>query len=135
MEITRGIHGMGNYHLHTQFNDTANGLPLVEDIVYSPAEIVKRIKTSNLKLPYQGNKNSPSTQDSLKTVTKPTSQTERAQQIIAERKICFDPGLKTFTILGSRDKPQAVKLFPKEICTCPSTVQCYHIIAAKLSKA
>lgn len=41
--------------------------------------------------------------------------------------------MKTFTILGSGDKPQAVKLFPKETCTCPSTVQCYHILAAKMS--
>ena len=41
--------------------------------------------------------------------------------------------MKTFTVLGSGDKPQAVKLFPKPTCTCPSTVQCYHILAAKLS--
>ena len=27
----------------------------------------------------------------------------------------------------------AVKLFPAEACSCPSTSRCYHIIAARLS--
>lgn len=42
----------------------------------------------------------------------------------------FDSGLHTFTVLGSENKPQAVKLFPTPTCTCPSTSQCYHILAA-----
>ena len=29
--------------------------------------------------------------------------------------------------------PHLVTLFPKETCTCPSTTQCYHILAAKLA--
>ena len=29
--------------------------------------------------------------------------------------------------------PHLVTLFPKEICTCASTTQCYHILAAKLA--
>lgn len=62
MEIMRGIHGMGNYHLHTQFKDLLNEPLFVEDEVYSPAEIVKRIKTNNFKLSYKKRK------DHLKTV-------------------------------------------------------------------
>ena len=45
----------------------------------------------------------------------------------------FDPNLHTFTIVGSEGRPQAVKLFPKQSCTCPATSTCYHILAAKLS--
>ena len=120
----RGIHGMGNYHLHTQFKDR---ILLVEDTVYTPEEIVQRIKESDSKL------TSRNSSDTQATTTKPTSQIERARRVIADKKISFDTGLKTFTILGSGDKLQAVKLFPKETCTCPSTVQCYHILAAKLS--
>ena len=128
MEIMRGVHGTGNYHLHAQFKNLSNEPPFTEEVVYSPAEIVQRIKTKSFESS-DGNSYLSSTQ----AVIKPTSQIERAQHVIAERKISFDPSLKTFTVLGSGDKPQAVKLFPKETCTCVSTVQCYHILAAKLS--
>ena len=61
------------------------------------------------------------------------SQRVRAQQLITDKKISFDPSLRTFIILGSGDKPHAVRLFPNETCTCPSMTQCYHILAAKMS--
>ena len=35
--------------------------------------------------------------------------------------------------MGTTGNAHAVRLFPKESCTCPSTNLCYHIIAAKLS--
>ena len=38
-----------------------------------------------------------------------------------------------FTVLGTTGKPHAVRLFPKESCTCPSTSQCYHILAVRMS--
>ena len=36
-----------------------------------------------------------------------------------------------FVIKGSNDSKYAVTLFPNETCQCPSTTECYHIIAAK----
>ena len=30
-------------------------------------------------------------------------------------------------------RPHVVTLFPKETCSCPSTTECYHILAAKMS--
>ena len=60
------------------------------------------------------------------------SQRERAHRLIQEKKIAYDSNLHTFTVLGSEDKPQAVKLFPTPTCTCPLTSQCYHILAAKM---
>ena len=128
-EIMRGIHGMGNYCLHPQFNHVSSCVPLVEETVYTPDEIVQRIKASDLKSLYQASEKSSSFQASTK---RPTSMTERAQHVIAERKISFDAGLKTFAVVGSGNKPQAIKLFPKPMCTCPSTKSCYHILAAKL---
>ena len=41
--------------------------------------------------------------------------------------------LGVFTVIGTAGNPHAVKLFPKESCTCPSNSTCYHIIAAKIS--
>ena len=34
---------------------------------------------------------------------------------------------------GSKGIKYAATLFPKETCLCPSTGECYHILAAKLS--
>ena len=41
--------------------------------------------------------------------------------------------MQTFVVEGSRGDKYAVTLFPKEKCQCPSTGECYHILAAKLS--
>ena len=38
-----------------------------------------------------------------------------------------------FTVLGTTGKPYAIRLFPEESCTCPSTNQCYHIMAVRMS--
>ena len=38
-----------------------------------------------------------------------------------------------FMVQGSKGSKYAVTLFPKENCQCPSTGECYHIIAAKIS--
>jgi len=44
-----------------------------------------------------------------------------------------NPSLGVFTIKGTSGTSHAVKLFPKESCSCPSTSRCYHIIAARIS--
>ena len=48
-------------------------------------------------------------------------------------KIADNFELGVFTIVGTSEKAQVVRLFPKESCTCPSTGACYHILAAKIS--
>ena len=107
-------------------------MTLPDEAIYSPDEIVQRIK-SNLHKPTEGNtETAAETRHELELPKKQLLQRERAQQLIHEKKISFDPNLHTFTVLGAEDKPQAVKLFPKETCTCPSTTQCYHILAARL---
>ena len=126
-EIIRGQNSFGTYHIHPQFKSVncPQALPDAHSSC-SPDAIVERIKSkygTPISMPVEQNE-----------ATKiPLSQTERAHRLINEGKISFDPKLHTFTILGTGDKPQVVKLHPKETCTCPSTVTCYHIIAAKIS--
>ena len=43
------------------------------------------------------------------------------------------PEMECFIVKCSNYARYAVKLFPKETCQCPSTSQCYHIVAAKIS--
>ena len=50
-----------------------------------------------------------------------------------EGKISHNVNLGVFTVIGTKGNAHAVKIFPKESCTCPSTNQCYHILAVKIS--
>ena len=47
--------------------------------------------------------------------------------------IGHDHKLGVFTVVGTGGSAHAVWLFPKESRTCPSTSQCYHILAARMS--
>ena len=48
-EIARGQNGMGNYHLHPQFLQVTNTIPLPTGPLFSPEEIVQRIKGELIK--------------------------------------------------------------------------------------
>ena len=50
--------------------------------------------------------------------------------IIDQGHISHNEKLGVFTILGTAGNAHAVRLFPSESYTCPSTGRCYHIIAA-----
>ena len=55
-------------------------------------------------------------------------------RLILDRKdISHNQELGVFTVLGTNGNPHAVRLFPSESCTCPSTSQCYHILAIRMS--
>ena len=41
--------------------------------------------------------------------------------------------MQCFLVKGTKDARYAVQLFSKQTCQCPSTSQCYHIVAAKMS--
>lgn len=47
--------------------------------------------------------------------------------------LSFDIKLHVFNIKGLSGITRVVTLFPKPSCSCPSTGECYHIVAAKLS--
>lgn len=55
------------------------------------------------------------------------------RSVIENDQISLSAKLGVFTIVGTTGNAHAVRLFPKESCTCPSTGLCYHIVAAKLS--
>ena len=53
--------------------------------------------------------------------------------IIDRKDISHNQELGVFTVLGTNGNPHAVRLFPSESCTCPSTSQFYHILAVRMS--
>lgn len=58
---------------------------------------------------------------------------DRAMMIIKNDDIAFNTKMRVFIIKGSKEVHRMVTLFPKQTCTCPSTGECYHIMATKLS--
>ena len=53
--------------------------------------------------------------------------------LIHDKCISQDPKLGTYIVIGSGGKPHVVRIFPSEFCSCPSTSECYHIMAVKMS--
>ena len=52
---------------------------------------------------------------------------------IVIRQYSFDNKLHCFTVKGTSGVLRVVTLFPKENCSCPSTGECYHLMAVRLS--
>ena len=136
-EVKRGFIGQGNYHLLDKFHHLLSD-PEEFELAFTctcPQDIVKNIKEGN-----GASNDSPrgSEKDDAQDTQTPSntsilSQNERAQQILKSNKISFDPKLHVFNVLGTANKPYVVRLYPHEYCSCPSSGQCYHLIAVKMS--
>lgn len=57
----------------------------------------------------------------------------RARLILDANTMSFDSKLDVFNVEGSAGVPHVVTLYPKVTCSCPSSTECYHILAVKLS--
>ena len=57
----------------------------------------------------------------------------QAQLVVRNDKISFDAKLHVFNVKGLSGVTRVVTLFPRTSCSCPSTGECYHILAAKMS--
>ena len=131
VEIARGQHGLGNYHLHSQYLQLRELTP-IPTTSFSPDEIVSRIRGKLAHSTEQEQTHKVHLSNSKHDSGTQFSQVERARLIVEQNQINLDTKLHTFTVLGS-ERPHVVTLFPKETCSCPSTTTCYHILAAKMS--
>ena len=55
------------------------------------------------------------------------------RSVISSGSLSHNQSLGVFTVVGTGGKAHAVRIFPNESCTCPSTTRCYHILAARMS--
>ena len=55
-----------------------------------------------------------------------------ARLTVENGNVSFVQQQKAFMVTGTQGKVYAVTLLPNEKCQCPSTTQCYHILAAKM---
>ena len=141
-EIQRGLCQSGNYSLCPQFSNLAQppeSVQLLDCIL--PEDIVARVRSLQSRDP-QEEVDPQEVASGIQTLKKSsacrsadssTSQLARAKLVIAENRITHDLKLGAFVVQNSEGKHNVVTLFPKQSCTCPSTNECYHILAAKLS--
>ena len=156
MEIYRGKADVGQYHLKSSFINcciASDEIPTMGNIL-TPENIVKFIRTSAIENTVVKSQSQYHNNSQLKHVVpanatistesecldntegklpQKLSQLSLAKAILQDKGVVHIPELECFIVKGSQDSRYAVKLFPKATCQCPSTSECYHILAAKLS--
>ena len=155
-EIQRGFSGLGTYTLSAELvAATRSPDEICAILTYSPEDIVSRIKEGLDLVPPTDNDVGSSSLSAFPSSESLVTRTSRARlvqvyilinmykismhlnsnlrSIIENGCISHNHKLGVFTVVGTSGNPHAVKLFPKESCTCPSTSQCYHILAARIS--
>ncbi len=135
-EIKRGLVGMGEYHIVSSFH--APQLDHFSDHFLptaSPRDIVDSIRNRELPEIKEGTheESTTSSNTSSDVPTRDQSAHARACQVVRNNHISFDPKLHVFNVKGTTGVTRVVTLFPRETCSCPSTGDCYHILACKYS--
>jgi len=133
-EIQRGLCQSGDYKLSTHFAHCARDpteVQLIESVC--PNDIVDRVQAQQATHIDNGEFNPDEKIVHESDNKNPSSKIARANLILTENRLSFDPKLGVFVVRNSEGKHNAVTLFPKQSCTCASTNECYHIISAKMS--
>ncbi len=127
---------MGEYHVVSSIE-----APQLEHFSHhflptaSPDDIVETIRNRELlevKEDTHGESATPSSASS-EVPTRDLSAHARACQVVRNDHISFNPKLHVFNVKGTSGVTHVVTLFPRETCSCPSTGDCYHLLATKYS--
>ena len=98
-----------------------------------PDHIVQNIKARQNDEEMENYCISNATEQNTSKVSHQSSALSRAQDVIKNNKITFDPKMHVFNVEGTNGTVRVVTLHPKETCSCPASGMCYHIMAAKVS--
>lgn len=127
-EIERGIHQGGTFQVKDEFDHLKRDPSLTPclPVAIDPKKIVDHAR-SNISL-------EPSESKPLDSPPPTTSnnQVGLAHIAINERRVKIVEDGAWVVMETDGITPCAVRLFPKETCTCPSTKTCYHITACRL---
>ena len=134
-EIQRGIHQLGNWSLHEEFFFTQRDLSLMPFMpkVIDPKEIVHRIRSGCAFPVQQEHDNEVFTESNEEHPSnKYTSQVALARDAVEKRFVTLSD-IGCWLVRGSDGTtPYAVRLHPKDSCSCHESRGCYHILACKL---
>lgn len=134
-ETKRGLAGLGNYTIAPKYQAACLEQVAVQYLpTNSPEDIVKRIREGerNGEIPQVKVKKEGADQQPHEKQMRTLTAHARAQLVVQNDKISFDTKLHVFNVKGLSGVTRVVTLFPRPSCSCPSTGECYHILAAKL---
>ena len=131
-EIERSIHQCGRFEIKTEYDHNKREPSLMPflDFGLDPSGIVDKVK-------HDLNHN---TDESTEKKLKPSAsransqdgQMSLAQSAISNQRVKLVDGGAWIVMENDGITPRAVKLFPKETCSCSSTRTCFHITACRL---
>ncbi len=120
-EITKGFCNFGSYRLRPELRYMLRGadeMIFVEN-AFAPGTIIDAMRAN--RLPFHASSGSQSDETAL------------ADRIFAAGGIFHSKPMQAFLVRGVSDDLHAVRLYPREYCTCAPKETCCHIIAVKLS--
>ena len=134
-EIERGIHQMGNWKLKDEYHFMARDSTVMPQLpkVVDPKEIVERVKNGSLSISApQENKDVHLKKLEIPPLNNVNAQLSLAQDIVDRKYVTLaDVGCWLVKSVNG-ETPHAVRLHPKETCTCSQAKGCYHILACKI---
>ena len=134
-ETKRGLVGLGKYTIAPKYKSACLDQYAVQYLPCScPEDIVRRIREGEcgIKMPTVEVKTDDKYQQPQDKPMTTLSAHARAQLVVKNDKISFDTKLRVFNVKGLSGITRVVNLFPRASCSCPSTNECYHILAAKM---
>lgn len=140
-EILRGMSGLGTYTLLPRYcGASTHNLEMHYIPTCSPEDIVKNMRESKSMdlnklgpFDYDCSQAEAEEKNEKGHSSRDLSATTRAKAILQADDLSYDTKLKVFNVKGSSGITRIVTVFPKPTCSCPSTTDCYHILAVKLS--
>ena len=142
-EIERAFHQCGSWEVHDQFSFLCRDPSMMPNLpkVIDPKEIVARAKGDIVSQLNERENNSDGDSDSnngdstmnhASNANAPTTQLGLAYEAIQNKRVSLVNSGCWMVVGTDGSTPYAVRLFPKETCTCPAGGLCYHLIACKL---
>ena len=135
-EIKTGLLGTGTYNLAERFLSLKSTHYAAECVpVDSPEDIVKFIRTKDVIPQRKPTKDEVIFNDESRDgkVDVPTYTFACAMHVIRNNNISYDTKLGVFIIKQPKEVAKVVIMFPKPKCSCLCSVECFHILAAKLN--
>jgi len=140
-EIIRGLHQCGSWELKDEFSFCQRDpslMPFLPKVV-DPQEIVARAKgdifcnlNNEQSIDFVENENEDDNSGDQEKNRVPNSQLGLAYQAIQDKRVSIVKS-GCWMVIGTDDTtPYAIRLFPKETCSCPAVNTCYHILACKI---
>ena len=121
-EITKGYCNFGTFKLRQEllYLQRPSDEVFILENTFAPSAIVAALKAN--RLPFQPSGLGEKSDESM-----------RAERIHNAGNVVHVSQLQSFLVKGLCDDVHAVKLYPREYCTCQAKDQCCHVLAVKLS--